>query len=158
MKKSTKFSDVLHLLLHMAESSNPATSETLAKSAQTNPVVVRRILAGLRERGFVQSEKGHGGGWSLSCDLKKVTLYDVYETIGAPTMLAIGNRTESSKCLVEKAVVTATGNAFKEAEDALIAKLRNTTLADLHKIISKHSQSHAKRKQQIKPQNCQNRN
>ena len=146
MKKSTKFSDVLHILLHMAGSPDPATSETLAKSAQTNPVVVRRIMAGLREGGFVQSEKGHGGGWSLSCDFKNVTLYDVYEAIGAPTMLAIGNRAESSKCLVEKAVATATGNAFKEAENTLIAKFRNTTLADLHKIISKHAHNHAKRK------------
>lgn len=146
MKKSTKFSDVLHILLHMAGSSAPATSETLAKSAQTNPVVVRRIMAGLRERGFVQSEKGHGGGWSLSCDLENVTLYDVYEAIGAPTMLAIGNRAESSKCLVEKAVNIATGHAFREAESILMAKFRGTTLADLHNIIKKHPHNHAKRK------------
>ncbi|HRK61478.1 MAG TPA: Rrf2 family transcriptional regulator [Candidatus Omnitrophota bacterium] len=146
MKKSTKFSDVLHILLHMAGSRNPARSETLAKSAQTNPVVVRRIMAGLRERGFVQSEKGHGGGWSLSCDLKKVTLYDVYDSIGAPTMLALGNRAESSKCLVEKAVNTATGHAFREAESLLIANFRNTTLADVHSIIKKYPRGHAKRK------------
>ena len=74
MKKSTKFSDVLHLLLHMAGSKEPVTSESLSKAMQTNPVVVRRIMAGLREQGFVTSEKGHGGGWLLSCDLKKVTL------------------------------------------------------------------------------------
>ena len=121
MKKSTKFSDVLHLLLHMAGSKEPVTSESLSKAMQTNPVVVRRIMAGLREQGFVTSEKGHGGGWLLSCDLKKVTLHNVYEAIGSPTMLAIGNRTESSECLVEKAVNTATGNAFREAEKMLIA-------------------------------------
>lgn len=144
MKKSTKFSDVLHILLHMAGSRDPATSETLAKSAQTNPVVVRRIMAGLRERGFVQSEKGHGGGWLLSCDLKKVTLHDVYKAIGAPTMLAIGNRAESSKCLVEKAVNTATSHAFRDAESMLIVKFRSTTLADLHNIIKKHPHSHVK--------------
>lgn len=146
MKKSTKFSDVLHILLHMAGSSDPVTSETLAKSAQTNPVVVRRIMAGLRERRFVQSEKGHGGGWLLSCDLKNVTLHDVYEAIGAPTMLAIGNRAESSKCLVEKAVNTATSHAFRDAESALIVKFRNTTLLDLHNIIKKHPYNHPKRK------------
>lgn len=142
MKKSTRFSDVLHLLLHMAGSKEPTTSESLAKAMQTNPVVVRRTMAGLREQGFVTSEKGHGGGWLLSGDLKKVTLHDVYEAIGSPTMFAIGNRTESSKCLVEKAVNTATGNAFRDAEDMLIAKFRDTTLADLHKVIKKHSNSH----------------
>lgn len=146
MKKSTKFSDVLHILLHMVGSEEPVTSEMLAKAMETNPVVVRRIMAGLRERGFVRSQKGHGGGWSLSCDLRKVTLYDVYEAVGAPTMLAIGNRAESSECLVEKAVATATGNAFEEAENRLIAKFRNTTLADLHDIIKKHPHVQTKRK------------
>jgi DNA-binding IscR family transcriptional regulator len=147
MKKSTKFSDVLHMLLHMAGSQEPTTSEVLAKSAQTNPVVVRRIMAGLRERGFVRSEKGHGGGWSISCDLNSVTLHDVYEAIGSPTMLAMGNRAESSKCLVESAVITATSDAFHKAESILIARFRSTTLADLHNIINKQSHSHhAKRK------------
>jgi len=144
MKQSTKFSDVLHILLHMSMSSGPATSETLAKSAQTNPVVVRRILAGLREEGFVQSEKGHGGGWSLVRDLKEITLYDIYEAIDAPRILAIANRTESPDCLVEQAVNTAMGNAFQEAEAILLARFRDTTLADLHRLIKKH---HAKRKQ-----------
>jgi Rrf2 family protein len=146
MKKSTKFSDVLHILLHMAESKEPTTSEDLAKAMQTNPVVVRRTMAGLRERGFVSSEKGHGGGWLLSCDLKKVTPYDVYEAIGAPTMIAFGNRTESPDCLVEKAVNKATKNTFEEAEKILLAKFRGTTLADIHKIIKKYSsnKSHEK--------------
>jgi hypothetical protein len=27
----------------------------------TNPVVLRRVMAGLRDQGYVQSEKGHGG-------------------------------------------------------------------------------------------------
>ena len=102
-------------------------------------------MAGLREQGFVQSEKGHGGGWLLVRDLKEITLYDVYEAIDAPTILAIGNRTESSKCLVEKAVNTAMGNAFQEAEAILIARFRDTTLADLHHLIKE--QNHAKRKQ-----------
>lgn len=139
MKKSTKFSDVLHILLHMTDSKDPITSENLAKAMQTNPVVVRRIMAGLREQGFVTSEKGHGGGWQISCDLETVTLHDVYVAIGAPTMVALGNRAVSSECLVEKAVNVATNNAFLDAEKALITSLRDTTLADVNKIIDKQS-------------------
>jgi Rrf2 family protein len=147
MKKSTKFSDVLHMLLHMASLEGPTTSEMLAQSAQTNPVVVRRIMAGLRERGFVHSEKGHGGGWTLSCSLSRVTLYDVYEAIGSPTLVALGNRGESSKCLVERAVATATEKAFEEAETLLFKRFQSVTLAKLHNIIKKQSHSNAKRKQ-----------
>jgi Rrf2 family protein len=144
MKKSSKFSDILHVLLHMAESSKPATSEMLAKSMKTNPVVVRRAMAGLREKGFVQSEKGHGGGWQLSCDLQNVTLFDIYKAVGAPALIAITNRNESTDCLVEKAVNTATKQAFKDAEKLLIENFSNVTLSELHTII--HRQSHKRKR------------
>ena len=138
MKKSTKLSDVLHILLHMAQSNDPITSEDLAKTMQTNPVVVRRTMAGLRDKGFVASEKGHGGGWQLSCDLESVTLHDVYTALGAPTMIALGNRTNTPDCLVEKAVSIATNDAFATAEATLVASFRDTTLADLYMVIDKH--------------------
>ena len=74
MKRDSRLSDVLHVLLHMAEHSEPSTSELLAKAMRTNPVVIRRVLAGLRERGLVRSEKGHGGGWTLARELSRITL------------------------------------------------------------------------------------
>jgi hypothetical protein len=69
MKQNSQLSDVLHVLLHMAEGDGPATRETLATGMQTNPVVLRRPMGGLRNAGFVVSEKGHGGGGVLSCAL-----------------------------------------------------------------------------------------
>ncbi|MFZ2593793.1 MAG: Rrf2 family transcriptional regulator [Minisyncoccia bacterium] len=131
MKKSTKFSDILHILLHMAQSKEPRTSETLAKAMQTNPVVVRRIMAALREKGFVISEKGHGGGWQLSCDVKKVSLYDIYTMIGSPAFFAMGNRTDSPLCRIESAVNKVTLSAFLEAENTLLKRFRHITLAEL---------------------------
>jgi DNA-binding IscR family transcriptional regulator len=88
----------------MAEHGTPLTSEMLAKPMGTNPVVIRRVMAGLRDQGYVQSEKGHGGGWMLACDLSKVTLRDIYAALGSPSVLAMGNRTETPGCLVEQAV------------------------------------------------------
>ncbi|MDQ2736900.1 MAG: Rrf2 family transcriptional regulator, partial [Pseudomonadota bacterium] len=78
MRRDSRFSGVLHVLLHMAEAERAVTSEALAKAMQTNPVVIRRIMAGLREAGFVHSEKGHGGGWKIVRDLASITLRDVY--------------------------------------------------------------------------------
>jgi Rrf2 family protein len=135
MKKSTKLSDILHILLHMADSSEPVTSEQLAKSIQSNPAFVRRTMGGLRELGLVQSEKGHHGGWTLSCDLAQVTLYDIYQAVDAPTLIALGNRAESSTCLVEQAVNETTGNAFERAEALILEQFRHTTLADLLKSV-----------------------
>lgn len=122
---------MLHLLLHMAHSERPLTSEELAGFLDTNPVLVRRTLAGLRERGYVGSGKGHGGGWVVTADLHKVSLRDIYEAVGSPSVFAMGNRMDNPECLVEKAVNRSLASAFEEAEALLIERLSSVTLAEL---------------------------
>lgn len=109
----------------------------------TNPVVVRRLMAGLRERDYVRSEKGHGGGWTLQCDLNRVTLRDIYVALGSPSLLAIGNRSESPACLVEQAVNAALGIAFEQAEQTLLARFGEVTLAQLSSDVHQRIQARA---------------
>ena len=122
---------MLHVLLHLAEAQRPLTSEQLAKVLSTNPVVIRRVVAGLRDRGYVRSEKGHGGGWTLACDLSKVTLRDIYTALGSPSLLAMGNRTEAPGCAVERAVNSALNDTFEKAETLLLERFDEITLAML---------------------------
>ncbi len=131
MKRDSRLSGVLHVLLHMAEENRPMTSEQLSRTLSTNPVVIRRIMAGLRDMGIVQSERGHGGGWTISRDLASVSLRDVYTALGEPMVFALGNRQEMPDCLVEQAVNAALNDAFREAEALLIQRLGEVTLADL---------------------------
>jgi DNA-binding IscR family transcriptional regulator len=131
MRRDSRLSGVLHVLLHMAQRDAPATSEMLARAMQTNPVVIRQIMAGLRDRGYVRSEKGHGGGWTLACDLSKLTLRDVYEALGEPSLLAMGSRTDAPGCLVEQAVNAALGRAFDDAEAMLLSHFGAVTLGQL---------------------------
>jgi DNA-binding IscR family transcriptional regulator len=131
MRRDSRLSGVLHVLLHMAEQDAAVTSDVLAKAMCTNPVVIRRIMAGLREQGYVRSEKGHGGGWTLACDLSKVTLRDIYIALGSPSLLAMGNRTETPGCLVEQAVNAALSQAFDDAQALLLSRLGDVTLAKL---------------------------
>jgi Rrf2 family protein len=131
MRRDSRLSGVLHVLLHMAQKDGPVTSEVLARAMDTNPVVLRRVMAGLRDQGYVQSEKGHGGGWTLSCDFAKVTLRDIYTALGSPSLLAIGNRTETPGCVVEEAVNAALKQSFEDAESLLLSRLAEVTLAML---------------------------
>ena len=62
MKTNSQLSVTLHLLLHLADSASPVTSQALAGAMHTNPVVIRRMIGGLREAGLVHSSKGHNGG------------------------------------------------------------------------------------------------
>jgi Rrf2 family protein len=131
MRRDSRLSGVLHVLMHLAEQQDPVTSEALAKAMDTNPVVIRQLMAGLRSDGYVRSEKGHGGGWTLACDLSQVTLRDIYTALGSPSLLAVGNRTEAPGCLVERVVNDALDQAFRDAEAAFLAHLGNVTLAEL---------------------------
>lgn len=132
MKRDSRLSGVLHVLLHMAEASGPVTSEHLSKAMQTNPVVIRRIMSGLREDGLVRSAKGHNGGWTLARDLSTVTLREVYDALGSPGLFAMGNRTDEPGCLVEEAVNAALDNTFAQAEALLLERFGEVTLAMLH--------------------------
>ena len=128
MKKDSRLSAVLHALLHMSEHGGPMTSDTLARCMHTHAVVVRRTMAGLRDAGFVVSERGHGGGWVLARGLDSVTLLDVQLELGeAP---APGDRLPP-ECLVEQAVQRALGQSLDEADALLARRLGEVTLADL---------------------------
>lgn len=131
MRSDSRLSRMLHVLLHMARHQGPMTSEVIARMLQTNPVVVRRTMAGLRDAGYVRSEKGHGGGWVLAADLATISLLDVHRAVGGPRLFAIGSEHASPACAVEQVVNAALEDALDEAEALLLARLGAVTLAEL---------------------------
>ena len=88
-------------------------------------------MGGLRVHGIVSSVKGHGGGWRLIRPLAEVTMLDVYEALGEPTLFALGPAAENPSCLVERAVDARLGDAFARAAEALRGELRATTLQEI---------------------------
>lgn len=142
MKRDSKLSGILHVLLHMAEQTTPVTSELLAQMMSTHPVVIRRTMAGLRKRGYVASVKGHGGGWTLIGDLQQITLAEIWRAVGEPALIALSHRDESPGCLVEQVVNQALDTASREAEALLIARLGEVTLAQLSADFHQHYSTH----------------
>lgn len=132
MRRSSRFSVALHLLAHLAERPDePSTSGHLAACVGTNPVVVRRTLAGLREAGLVSSMAGHGGGWTLSRDAASISLGDVHAALGERILLAVDVAGPGADCLIERAVTGALDEFLDDAEALLAARLRRITVADL---------------------------
>ncbi|MFC6490983.1 Rrf2 family transcriptional regulator [Nitratireductor sp. GCM10026969] len=131
MRRDSRLSRMLHVLIHMDRHCKRATSETISGMLGTNPVVVRRMMAGLRDKGYVTSEKGHGGGWELACGLEAITLLDVYTAIGRPPLFAIGPSVDHPECLVEQAVDARLETALNDAEALLLKRFASITVADL---------------------------
>lgn len=131
MRSDNRLSRMLHVLIHMDQNDGPMTSEAIAQMLNTNAVVVRRTMAGLRDRGWVQSGKGHGGGWALVRPLAEISLLDVYEALGEPSIFALGLADDHPQCLVEQAVNVGLSDALRDARGALLARFAEISLADL---------------------------
>lgn len=131
MNSDTRLSSALHLLLHMAIDDRPLTSQALSNFVDSNPAVVRRTLAGLREVGWISAARGHGGGWVLSCDLARLTVADVHRALGAPLPFAVANRNTDTRCVIEQSVNAAVDQALGQAESAFIKALERISLGDL---------------------------
>ncbi len=131
MNRDTRLSDVLHVLLHLSQKEGPVTSESLARVMGTNPAVFRRMMAGLREAGHVRSGKGHGGGWQLARPLGEITLLSVYEALDRPNLFAIGYRSDSPNCRVERAVNTLMADTMAEAGALFVRRFGEVSLDQL---------------------------
>ncbi|MGE7368482.1 Rrf2 family transcriptional regulator [Neorhizobium sp. NPDC001467] len=131
MRQDSRLSRMLHVLIHMGHHDGALTSEAIAKMLDTNPVVVRRTLAGLREKNYVTSEKGHGGGWTLTRPLAELTLLDIYRAVGEPSVFAVGPAYDMPGCVIEQAVNATLRDVFAEAEQLLLRRFEGVTLADI---------------------------
>lgn len=131
MRQDSRLSRMLHVLIHMGHHDGAMTSEMIAKMLDTNPVVIRRTMAGLREKGYVTSEKGHGGGWTLARPLDALTLLDIYRAVGEPSVFAVGPAYDMPGCVIEQAVNARLKDVFAEAEQLLLRRFAGVTLAEI---------------------------
>lgn len=81
MKISSRFSIAIHMLSILKNNpSSICTSEFMAESVNTNPVVIRKIMSYLKQAKFVYVNRGPGGAGLLK-DFNEITLLDVYHAV-----------------------------------------------------------------------------
>lgn len=81
IKISSRFTIAVHILSIIKQNpSTICTSEFMAESVNTNPVVIRKILSYLKKAGIVQVRRGTGGA-SLVKNLDAITLLEVFRSV-----------------------------------------------------------------------------
>lgn len=81
IKISSRFTIAVHILSIIKQNpSTICTSEFMAESVNTNPVVIRKILSYLKKASIVQVRRGTGGA-SLVKDLDAITLLEVFRSV-----------------------------------------------------------------------------
>ena len=82
MQISSRFTVALHIFAcaEYFKDKCKVTSDFLASSINTNPVIIRRILSQLSRAGLIRVARGTGG-IEISRPLKDITFLDVYRAV-----------------------------------------------------------------------------
>lgn len=132
MSRSTRFAAAVHVCAVLAlEPEGRTTSDFVAGSLNTNPVVVRRILAALKRAGIARSVRGTSGGSTLARRPADITLADIAQAAEAPEAPPLPHRAPNPQCPVGRTIQPILAGILERAEVARLAELRVHTLAEV---------------------------
>jgi Rrf2 family protein len=136
MAANSRLSVSIHVMTALAYKGNEgATSEWLAKSACTNPVVVRRLLSQLRQAGLIICQSGKSGGCHVARSPEQITLFDIYKAIEASGPFVIPDKPENKECRVSCNMKQILQDVFNQTQEAIAQSLKRITLAELLKSV-----------------------
>lgn len=129
---SSRVAVAVHILAYLAwRRGEPSTSERIAGSVNTNPVVVRRLIGALREAGLVQAQPGAGGGATLVRDPAEITLLDVYRAVEHGDELFAMHADPCRHCGIGSSIRGVLQGVFCRANEAMQEALRGVTIAGI---------------------------
>ncbi len=133
MHTNSRFAVAVHAIAFIAAKNGKTTvtSEMVAESVNTNPVVIRRILGALREAHLATSQPGSGGGWALARRLDEITLRDIYCAVEETPLFAMPPRPANAHCMIGRNMQVILSEYFDEAEQAMQNRLAAITLAQV---------------------------
>ena len=134
MQISSRFTVALHIFtcVDTFKDEYKVTSDFLASSINTNPVIIRKILTQLKNAGLIHVARGTGG-IELTRDLSDITFYDVYEAIEPVEEgdLFRFHEAPNPDCPVGRNIHALLDDKLKAIQNAMEAEMKRYTLLDL---------------------------
>lgn len=135
MSANSRMTVAIHILSYMAVAEgkrpDPVTSDRIAHSVATNPVVIRRMLGELRRAGLVASQRGAHAGWTLARSPQAITLLDIYRAVGDGPLFGLHASPPNPHCHVARTLKPALGRVYAALESELARQLARTTLSEM---------------------------
>jgi Rrf2 family protein len=130
--KSSRFTVAVHVLTLLThEEGRALTSEYIAGSVNTNPVVIRRILGLLGRAGLVSTTEGVGGGTALARPAGRITLGDVYRAVEPGALFGASRNDPNPLCPVGRSVQGVLRRHVERFGAALEGEMDKVTVADV---------------------------
>ncbi|EMJ97817.1 Rrf2 family transcriptional regulator [Leptospira alstonii] len=125
---TSRFTVAIHILslLSLGEGKTK-TSEELAESVNTNPVVIRKILSLLKNRGIVRNQMGPNGGYVLAKAPSTINLKEIYEAIDEK-IFQMHSKSPNKKCICGHAIQPILSKVYEKAQKVLEEELGSTNL------------------------------
>ncbi|MBQ0138157.1 MAG: Rrf2 family transcriptional regulator [Kurthia sp.] len=129
---NSRFSVAIHILSLIASTKDNGllTSDFIAGSVNTNPVVIRRISGQLKKAGLIQTKSGVSG-YSLTKTPVEINLLDVYHAVQAPSELFAIHEHPNPNCSVGKEIEQTLDTIFSSVQQAMENELKVRTLEDV---------------------------
>jgi Rrf2 family protein len=132
MAINSRMASAVHILCVVAWfPEEGTTSDAIARSLKTNPVVVRRLLKSMEKEGLVKVRRGRNGGVELARSPQDITLDEVYRAVESEDSIFSLRDTVNERCPVARGVLGLLPPVFAAANSAVEASLNRTTLASL---------------------------
>ncbi len=134
MSANSRFTTAVHALCWIELSTRhgrPAlTSAEIADSLASHPVLVRRILAPLRDDGTLRvTGRGPGAGWRLGRPAAEISLLDVHRSLAEEGPFALHSHEPKQDCPVGFGIRPVLAGVYARVEDAIARELRSSTIA-----------------------------
>jgi len=107
------------------------TSDQVAASVNTNPVIIRRSLGDLGRAGLVRVRHGAGAGWSLARAPEEITLLEVYDAVGQESPFGMHHTEPNLECPVGKGIRPALSQIYGGIEQTVRRELAVVSVADV---------------------------
>ena len=134
MQISSRFTVALHIFtcVEVFRDECKVTSDFLARSINTNPVIIRKILTQLKNAGLITVARGTGG-ITVTRPLGEITFYDVYKAVDAvedDTLFRFHDK-PNPQCPVGRNIHTLLDAKLADIQNAMEEEMRKHTLAEL---------------------------
>ena len=138
MQIGTKFSVSIHILLSVEVFKNDykVTSDFIASSVNTNPVVIRKLMSLLQKAGLIETAQGTGG-IELTRTPAQISLQDVYKAVEPQSDMFKIHKDTAPGCPVGGNIENLLSPYFFKLQSSFMGDLNEISLADMMSSLNK---------------------